>query len=394
MDWSRVSIREVWLTLIGLFMVLGFLSPAVGLAATPIVDTGQTTCYDDAGEIDRPQPGEPFHGQDAHYQGIQPAYQDNGDGTVTDLNTGLMWQRTPSFEHYTWAQATVYARSLGLAGHDDWRVPTVKELYSIVAFTGDQHDLRPYLDTDYFDFEYPDTAQGYRIMDAQYWSSNKYVGRTMFGDVSAFGFNFADGRIKSYPTGEGRGPTKRTYVRCVRGGDQYGVNDFVNNSDGTITDRATGLMWMKADSGGTMDWERALAYAEGLGYAGHDDWRLPNAKELQSIVDYTRAPDATDPDRCGPAIDPVFDLTDTESWYWTSTTHGDNNRHAIYVCFGRALAYDPWTGGFDVNAHGAGAQRSDPKSGDPSRWSQGLGPQSDQIRIDNYVRCVREVRPD
>ena len=63
--------------------------------------------------IDRPQPAEPFYGQDAQYQGIQPAYRDNGDGTVTDLNTGLVWQRTPSFEHYTWAQATVYAETTG-----------------------------------------------------------------------------------------------------------------------------------------------------------------------------------------------------------------------------------------------------------------------------------------
>ncbi len=42
-----------------------------------------------------------------------------------------------------------------------------------------------------------------------------------------------------------------------------------------------------------------------------------------------------------------------------------------------------------MNAHGAGAVRSDPKSGDPSRWPNGRGPQGDQIRIYNYVRCVR-----
>lgn len=42
---------------------------------------------------------------------------------------------------------------------------------------------------------------------------------------------------------------------------------------------------LKADSGVGMDWEAALAYAEGATYAGYDDWRLPNVKELQSIVD-------------------------------------------------------------------------------------------------------------
>jgi hypothetical protein len=365
---------------------------ALGSAlSTPIVDTGQTRCYDDVGEIVCPQPGEPFYGQDAHYEGRPPAYRDNGDGTVTDLNTGLIWQKTPTFVHYTWAEAAAYARELRLAGCDDWRVPTIKELYSIALFVGDQHRLRPYLDTEAFDFEYPDTTRGYRIMDAQYWSSNKYVGLTMRGDISAFGFNFADGRIKSYPTGEGRGPTKRTYVRCVRGRDGYGVNDLLDNGDGTITDRATGLMWTKADSGRTMDWHAALAYAEALEWAGYDNWRLPNAKELQSIVDYTRAPHALGPQARGPAINPIFDLTDTESWFWTSTTHGDNNRHAVYICFGRALAYNFRTRQFSVDAHGAGAQRSDPKRGDPARWSRGLGPQADQIRIYNYVRCVRDA---
>jgi hypothetical protein len=364
---------------------------SVRAATTAIVDTGQTRCYDDLGEIGCPQPGEPFYGQDAHYEGRQPAYRDNGDGTVTDLNTTLIWQKTPTFVRYTWAEAAAYARELRLAGYDDWRVPTIKELYSIALFIGDQHRLRPYLDTDVFDFEYPDTSRGYRIMDAQYWSSNKYVGTTMRGDISAFGFNFADGRIKSYPTGEGRGPTKRTYVRCVRGGEGYGVNDLVDNGDGTITDRATGLMWTKADSGRTMDWKAALAYAEALEWAGHTDWRLPNAKELQSIVDYTHTPHALDPKARGPAIDPIFDLTETESWFWTSTTHGDNNRHAVYICFGRALAYNFRTGQFSVDAHGAGAQRSDPKSGDPARWPRGLGPQADQIRIYNYVRCVRDA---
>jgi len=371
-----------------LLTLLGSQSPAFG-ARYPIVDTGQTWCYDNFGEISAPGPGAPFHDQDAQYRGLQMTYRDNGDGTVTDLHTGLMWQRTPSFEHYTWAGAVVYAEDLRLAGYDDWRMPTIKELYSIVVFTGNQHDLTPYLDTGTFDFEYPDTSLGYRIMDAQYWSSNKYVGTTMFGDISAFGFNFADGRIKSYPTGEGRGPTKRTYVRCVRGGDDYEVNDFVDNGDGTITDRATGLMWMKADSGATMNWEGALRYAENLKHAGYEDWRLPNAKELQSIVDYSRAPDAADPNRRSAALDPIFDLTETESWFWTSTTHGDNTRHAIYICFGRALACDRRTGVFDVDAHGAGAQRSDPKHGDPLRWPHGLGPQADQIRIYNYVRCVR-----
>ena len=66
---------------------------ARGAVSYPVVGTGQTQCYDDRGEIDPPQPGQPYDGQDAQYRGLQPRYQDNSNGTVTDLNTGLMWQK-------------------------------------------------------------------------------------------------------------------------------------------------------------------------------------------------------------------------------------------------------------------------------------------------------------
>jgi len=59
----------------------------------PIVDTGQSRCYNNSTEISCPEPGNPFYGQDAQYEGIVPSYRDNGDGTITDLNTGLMWSK-------------------------------------------------------------------------------------------------------------------------------------------------------------------------------------------------------------------------------------------------------------------------------------------------------------
>jgi len=371
--------------------VLHFTFSGCYYSTYPVIDTGQSRCYNDTTEITCPQPGEAFYGQDAQYDGIKMSYQDNGDGTVTDLNTGLIWQKTPPIKRYTWDEAAAYAENLKLAGYDDWRMPTIKELYSLAAFYGNINTLTAYINTEYFDFEYPDISQGYRIIDTQYWSSNKYVGTTMYGDRSAFGFNFADGRIKAYPTGESGGPTATLHIRCVRGGNGYGKNSFVDNADNTITDRATGLMWMKSDSGTTMNWKEALNYAENLNYAGYSDWRLPNTKELQSIVDYTRAPDAVDPNLRNAAIDPIFDITETESWFWTSTTHNDN-KFGIYICFGRAGSELLLPDGSQVNAHGAGAQRSDPKSGNPANYPYGLGPQKDEVRIYNYVRCVRTVQ--
>jgi hypothetical protein len=222
-----------------------------------------------------------------------------------------------------------------------------------------------------------------------------------------FGVNFADGRIKGYPmkAPHGRGD-KTFFVHYVRGNPKYGKNDFVDNRDGTITDRATGLTWMKGDSGhlsagpkrnGKMTWPQALAWVEGLEYAGHDDWRLPNAKELQSIVDYTRSPATSR----SPAINPIFEtsvvLDEIGSrdypFYWSGTTHAafHGGASAVYVAFGRSPG---WMRNFSgqyqlLDVHGAGSQRSDPKSGDPAQFPRGRGPQGDVIRIFNFVRPVR-----
>jgi hypothetical protein len=193
----------------------------------------------------------------------------------------------------------------------------------------------------------------------------------------------------------------------VRGNRSYGKNDFKDNGNGTVTDRATGLMWMKVDSGrlkagrnkdGKLNWQEALTWAENLQYAGYSDWRLPNVKELQSIVDYTRSPTTTN----SAAIDPVFQTTSFAAeggeadypCYWSGTTHAGLSRAstAAYVAFGRSFGWMPnrRTGQYQLmDVHGAGSQRSDPKSGDPSRFPYGRGPQGDVIRIYNFVRCVR-----
>ncbi len=134
--------------------------------------------------------------------------------------------------------------------------------------------------------------------------------------------------------------------------------------------------------------------AEDLDLAGQSDWRLPNAKELHSIVDYTRAPDITG----SAAIDPVFDVSDIEAYFWASTTHVDGpedhqGTFAVYIAFGEAMGWmesTPNSGNYSLmDVHGAGAQRSDPKVGDLDDYPNGHGPQGDVVLIDNYARCVR-----
>lgn len=381
-------------------VLIVFAAAAVSAAGEPypIVDTGQVRCYSDKTEIEYPKGGQPFFGQDAEYNGLQPSYRDNGDGTVTDLNTGLMWQADPGKKR-TYAEIVAGVKKCRTGGYDDWRLPTIKELYSLIQFAGTDVDPQggqggtPFIDANVFRFSYGKEEDGDRIIDSQWATSTIYVGKVMQGQQPMFGVNFADGRIKGYPTADmpGRG-AKTFYAIYVRGNTKYGKNDFADNGDGTVTDRATGLVWMKTDSGKGMDWEAALEYAENREFAGHADWRLPNAKELQSIVDYSRSPATTH----SAAIDPVFECTPITNedgqkdfgHYWSSTTHVDprGGSRAAYVAFGRALGFmrNQW-----MDVHGAGAQRSDQKSGDESQLPKGHGPQGDAQRINNMVRLVR-----
>lgn len=172
-----------------------------------------------------------------------------------------------------------------------------------------------------------------------------------------------------------------------------------------MSDLATGLMWAKDDSNRAMKWKKALAWVQEMNkknYLGYSDWKLPNAKELHSIVDYSRSPQATN----SAAIDPVFNMStikdeernDNYPFFWTSTTYLNARRKgaaAVYICFGEALGFmrfprSPRAQLMDV--HGAGAQRSDFKTGNAADYPAGRGPHGDVVRIAHYVRLVREIK--
>ena len=386
------------------------------LAATysyPIVDTAQDGFYNNITTISEPGTNDAFYGQDGCYDGNQPSYTISADGlTVYDNVTGLTWTRSHDWngdgnldadDKMTQANAVTYAATLNAqsyGGFDDWRLPSIKELYSLMDFRGtdpnvaatDSSGLTPFIDDTVFEIGYGDTAAGERIIDSQFATTTIYVDTVMYGQEAMFGLNLVDGRIKGYPTQMG----KTYYAYYCRGNTDYGINDFSDNGDGTVTDNATGLMWAQADAGG-MDWQNALSYAEASELAGYSDWRLPNTKELQSLVDYTRSPGTT----ASAAIDPLFSATQITNmagqadypWYWSGTTHLKYTGvcdQGSYVCFGRG------TGTMDgvniIDVHGAGCQRSDPKTGDEADYpSSGHGPQGDVRRVFNYVRLVRDI---
>ena len=212
----------------------------------PIVDTGQRHLFTDRIQLtNMPRENQRWYGQDAQFSSNPPRYQDNHDGTTTDLVTGLMWEKA-LHKNKTFKQAQQDASNLKTSGYTDWRLPTLKELYSLIDFNGCVHTRNPvpYIDTKYFDFKWGNQVSSRnRAIDAQFWSATQYVGTTMNGNATVFGVNFADGRIKGYPRDR-----KRTFVRYVRGNPDYGINHFVDNKNKTISDTATGLMWAKVDS--------------------------------------------------------------------------------------------------------------------------------------------------
>ena len=389
----------------------------------PIVDTGQIVYYNNSVEISAPGSSDAFYGQDAQYSGNQPSYTLSGDGlTVYDNVTGLTWTQSSDWnsdgtvdadDKFTYADAQTYVDTLNAqdyAGYSDWRVPTIKELYSLIDYRGTDPNpmasgtsgLVPFIDDTIFQFAYGDTSAGERIIDSQWATTTLYVGTVMGNDIAMFGVNFADGRIKGYPAYNGPGGvTKTYYVRFCRGNTDYGTNDFTDNGDGTVSDVATGLMWSQTDSVASLNWEDALAWVQARNdenYLGYNDWRLPNAKELQGLLDYTRSPDTTS----SAAIDPVFSATQITNeagdpdypFYWTGTTFlkfDGSAANAVYVAFGRGLGSMDGVNVIDV--HGAGCQRSDPKDGSPDDYpSWGNGPQGDVQRVFNYVRCVRDIQ--
>ena len=104
--------------------------------STIVPDTGQDLCYDWENLMDEcPGEGEDFYGQDGSYTINPPDLTDNGDGTVTDNLTALMWeQKTEENEpiSYTYDDAITYCDDLTLGNHNDWSIPTRGEYSTIL----------------------------------------------------------------------------------------------------------------------------------------------------------------------------------------------------------------------------------------------------------------------
>lgn len=236
---------------------------------------------------------------------------------VTDGITGLVWQGCPAGRsgadcsaglslEASYEEALALCDELIWAGRDDWRLPSSDELLSIV----DYGRVAPAVDPSVF----PATSD-------YFWSSSLYAAGAQVGWV----VHFAAGH-QSYSEGG-----QRHGVRCVRGGVapqspagrpwRRFHRAEPTPGQAVVVDTVTGLVWQGCVAGrhgrncgdgaaamGT--WDRAASECAALAWGGFDDWRLPDVRELASLLD-TRVR--------SPAIDPAAFPETAVGWYWSST---------------------------------------------------------------------------
>lgn len=272
-----------------LVVVLASLLNSLSASAYTIPDSGQTKCFNNTDQITCPtDPTAAFYGQDASRMTAPMSMTDNGNQTVTDHNTGLLWQQSGTTTPTTWDAAVAYCQQLSLGGQTGWRLPTRRELGSL-----------PSMDRD-------SPAASY-LLTLPNTSENDWSGTEVYGDAT---------KVYIYSTGGGQmdtvsktspGPTMTT--RCVHGDTLPGFTASLDTE--TIADTSTNLMWQRNPNQTGLTWQNALSYCETSQTGGYTDWRLPTITELFSLLSDTTTQPALPNGFGNPGSPPIFWSGDT-----------------------------------------------------------------------------------
>lgn len=219
--------------------------------------------------------------------GTAMRWVNNMDGSVTDTVTSLMWEHAPGSPLSDQAGAITYCTGLTIGGHTDWRVPSMRELLSLIDRTRSNTAIDPI---------FPSAPLGY------IWSSDDDVSNTQLawtvytfaGATTTYLKNFAGG-VSAW---------------CTRGTDARPAIVFSDPGDGTIVDANAGLIWEKGTSGAMADYASAQTYCATTLAGG--PWRVPTLDEVYRTIRF---------DRNAPAVDTLYFSAGAPTSYWTSTPY-------------------------------------------------------------------------
>jgi hypothetical protein len=352
---------------IGLLLLLLLISiPAAALAHVPLPRTGQNVCWDTKGNmiycIDTGQDGE----TQAGVVWPEPRFTDNGDQTMRDNLTGLIWSKhaDPSgpeacweLTKNTWKEALDFVACLNSNNYlnqSDWRMPNRKELDSLVnhqqgdkvTWLKDQNFIfNNYQEYDYWSSstraDHSDFAWYMNLIESDWHYDIKNYGKRVWPVRSGYG-----GMVDLPKSGQTIAYAPGDDGSLQKGRDWSPFDRFTDNKNGTVTDTLTGLTWLRnancrdtsggiSKEDGYLTWVEALIWSKNLAsytcglqdgsVAG--DWRLPNVKELESLISLAEH-DPSLPK--GPTGGYPFEYVQSDN-YWSSTTDAKYMDSANYV---------------------------------------------------------------